>query len=151
MKPQKTWIVIADGERARVLECSGVGEPFVPVTRETLHDDNPPTHLQGTERPGRVHESVGTTRHAIQPRVDFHRAQKAEFAHTIAQMLEDAAQTHVYQRLVLVAPPRMMGDLRAALGTHARALVADELSHDLTHFSDKEIEARVRQDTSLRL
>lgn len=48
-------------------------------------------------------------------------------------VVNDAARRNEFQRLVLVAPPKTLGDLRAELDDHAQRLVVGELAHDLVH------------------
>ena len=57
------------------------------------------------------------------PRVDWHRFAKEQFARDVAAALEAAALKKLYEELVIVAPPQALGDLRQALGRHAKALV----------------------------
>ena len=70
-------------------------------------------------------------RHAIEPRVDPHRELKRTFAHELADMLDQRLTEKAYDRLVIVAPPKALGDLRAALSEHVKPLVYAELNKDL--------------------
>ena len=47
-------------------------------------------------------------------------------------MLDQRRTEHAYDRLVLVAPPTALGDLREALSDPVRSLVRAELDKDLT-------------------
>lgn len=138
-----TWILVADGAKARILERTAPGGPLASATGQCLAETEArlPTREIGTERPGRVHESADVMRHAMAPRVDWRRFAKAHFAKTVAGALEKAALDGKYQALILIAPPQALGDLREALGPHARALVAGEISKDLTNLPDHELPA----------
>ena len=70
-------------------------------------------------------------RHAIEPRTDPHRELKRTFAHELADMLDQRLTEKAYDRLVIVAPPKALGDLRAALSAHVKPLVYAELNKDL--------------------
>ena len=50
-------------------------------------------------------------------------------------MLDQAAAAGAFERLILVAPPRTLGDLRAALAAATRKRVTGELDKDLTQVS----------------
>ncbi|MET4699094.1 protein required for attachment to host cells [Constrictibacter sp. MBR-5] len=139
MHPTITWILVADGQRARIVENGGPGKGLQPVTPEPLVNSDPPSRNLGTDRPGRVSESVGGARHAIEPRTDPHRDQKRRFAQELADRLDRAAGEGAYTRLILVAPPQMLGDLRDVLTERARALVAAEIDKDLTKADDREL------------
>jgi protein required for attachment to host cells len=133
MKPIRTWVVIADAARARVFETRGRGTGLTPVSDMALDADLAPSREIGTDRPGRTFESVGSTRHAMQSPSDPHREQKRQFARRIAEAVEARQATKRFDRLVLVAPPVTMGDLRAALPAKVKAAVTAELVADLTN------------------
>jgi protein required for attachment to host cells len=42
-------------------------------------------------------------------------------------------------RLVLVAPPQVLGDLRQALGAHGKGKLAGEINKDLTNLEAAEL------------
>jgi protein required for attachment to host cells len=133
-----TWIVIADGEKARIVANEGAGKGLAPAGHAlstTLHADRDIY----ADRPGRAQESVGAARHAIQPRVDWHRFEKQQFARRVAEMLDSESGKGAFDRLVLVAPPRTLGDLRAALGAATRAKVTGEIDKDLTPIADHDL------------
>jgi len=136
-----TWFVVADGAKARILARRGDSGPLEPVSNScfTESEARVPTRGVGAERPGRVHESADVARHAMAPRVDWHRFAKEQFARRVAEALETAAGRKLYDALVLVAPPRTLGDLRQALGGHAGALVIGEIAKDLTNLSDHDL------------
>lgn len=144
-KAKKTWILVADGAKARILERLGPSGALLPASDKCFSESEArePTRDIGTERPGRVHESADVSRHAMAPRVDWHRFAKERFANTVAAALEDAAKQKKYEALVLVAPPQALGDLRRALGQHAKALVEGEVGKDLTNIPDHEIAAHL--------
>lgn len=140
MKKKVTWILVADGSRARVLVNEGVGKGLQSAISGEMTHDLPPTRELGTERPGRAGGQRGTgIRHAIQPHVDWHRFEKEKFSKEMAALLDAAAERNAFDRLVLVAPPRTLGDLRAALGAKARGLVHAEIDKDLTQVAVQEL------------
>jgi protein required for attachment to host cells len=131
--------LVADAQHARIFEARRGNLTWVERAEEALAEANPASHDQGSERPGRVHESMGAARHAIEPRQDPHRAAKAGFARHLAARLDEAAGGARYAHLLLVAPPAFLGDLRAALGDASRRLLRGSLNKDLTHLSAAEI------------
>ena len=59
------WVVVADGERALFLKNEGDAKfPDLKVQRE-MHEENPPTHEQGTDRPGRFNDGPSAHRSAV--------------------------------------------------------------------------------------
>ncbi len=140
-KSVTTWVLVADGAKARLLERIGTDAPLTPASDRCFSEAQArtPTRDLGADRPGRVQESANAARHAMEPRVDWHRYAKEQFAESVAGALEEAALSKKYEALILVAPPQALGDLRSALGQHAKALVAGEIAKDLTNLPDNEL------------
>ena len=134
MKKATTWIVVADGARAHIVRQTGAGAPLESVPGEDfVNPSHGRTSDMGGDKPGRVADSTRLgTRHAID-QVDWHRFEKKKFAKSIAERLEKAAEAKSFDKLVLVAPPETLGELRANLGKHGTAKVASEIPKDLTH------------------
>lgn len=143
VRKRKTWIVVANGASARALTNTGVGKGLDPSPAFEMTAEHPPTRDLGSDRPGRVHDRFGPGRHAMEPKADWHRQDKAAFVKIVAERLESAARAGAFDRLVLVAPPTAMGDLRTALDGRTRALIAGEITKDLTHNALSEIERHV--------
>jgi protein required for attachment to host cells len=131
MKPTTTWILIADGAHGRLFANHGPGKGLE-LLDDKLDADHRATHDIVDRGLGRTYESSGAARHAITPRHDPHRELKRDFAVRLAKMLERRRTEHAYDRLVLVAPPTALGDLREALSDPVRSLVRAELDKDLT-------------------
>ncbi len=132
MKPTTTWILIADGARARIFANHGPGKGIEAVEGGEFDADHRPDHEIVSDKAGRTFESVGATRHAIQPHHDPHRELKRAFSERLAAMLDEQLAEKAYDRVILVAPPVTLGDLRAALSAHVKAAVYAELDKDLT-------------------
>ena len=139
MHAHRTWILIADAAHARILESTGPGHPLAQVPSMTLHADLPPTHELGSDRPGRGHESSGPGRHAVEPRTDAHRELKRDFAELVAERLEAAVAVKAFDKLVIVCPPVMLGDLRAALAETVSDHVVAEIPKDLVRTPNDDI------------
>lgn len=139
MKATRTWILIADGARARILQNDGPGKGLHEVAGSVVHGDHASTHEIMSDREGRSHSSVGPGRSAIEAHSDPHRELKKKFAHRLAEALAHGLQQKAYDRLVIVAAPSALGDLRAALSDQVRAKVTGEIAKDLTKTPDSEV------------
>jgi len=139
MNHSKTWYVVADGGRARIVQERDGQEAF--ETREEFisADIHRHTHELGTERPGRARESGASARHAVQPRQDLHQADKRNFAHEIAAMLNAASARDEFDCLVLIAPAHPLGDLRQALDAPTQRKITAQLQKDLTNVPDADL------------
>jgi len=134
-----TWVMVGDGERALFFRNEGdAAHPKLEVI-SVLHHENPLTREQGTDRPGRSHSSTGARRSALDE-TDWHKLEKHRFAKEIAAALYSAAHSGRYSKLILAAPPMIMGDLRKALHKEVSDKVIAEVSKDLTKMPPHEIE-----------
>ncbi|MFG1477346.1 host attachment protein [Xanthobacter sp. V4C-4] len=131
-------VVVADGAKALLLADSGIApQPRLAVV-ETFAEPHASTAAQGTDRPGRVHESAGVSRSAVET-TDLHTEAETAFLKRLAQRVDALAGAGDVRRLLLVAPPKALGVLREALGAQARALVVGEVAKDLVKLPVDEI------------
>ena len=139
MKPTRTWVLIADGARARILENNGPGHGLTAMDGLVFHGDHSATHDLVSDREGRSYSSHGPGRSAIDSRSDPHRDLKTKFAHQLADVLARGIDQNSYDRLIIVAPSVTLGDLRAAISDHVRAKVVGEVAQDLTKIPNGEV------------
>lgn len=143
MRNRVEWVAVADGRRLRVLERPVPAAPLRELEAEAAGHAAPPSRALGADRPGRVRESVGGARHAVEPRQDPHEAAEAAFAREVAERLERAAEAGRYGRFVVAAPPAFLGRLRPALGAETRRRLAGTLDRDLTRLPVRDIAKRI--------
>jgi len=132
--PKKTtWVLVADGARARILANTGPKSGLVPVPGTARVQHVPKTSELGSDKPGRSLSSAGGPgNRAAMETTDWHQFEEQKFAKQIAGLLDAAAQEGDFDQLVLVAPPKALGELRASLNEQTRAKVCGELAKDLT-------------------
>ena len=137
MKPIITWIVIADGARARVMRNDGPGKGVQAVQGLVFQGDHSPSSEIMTDKPGRAFDSVGNARHGMEPSQDPHDDLKSQFVRQVVGELE----THIdaYDRLIIVAPPRALGLFRKERPAVVASKGTGELDKDLTHLPNAEL------------
>lgn len=128
-----TWILIADGAKARVLEQDRHSRTFKPAFEQEYFGSTARSKEIASDRPGRSFDSGGQGRHAMEPPSDPQRHAELSFAREVAHRLEDAANRHRFDRLLVVAAPRTLGDLRDFLPNMVRERIVKELDKDLTN------------------
>lgn len=149
-KKAVTWVVLADGARARVVAKEGPGAELKPVCEEEEAQAMLPAREIEADRPGRTFDSGGRGdaaaygRHAYEPPTDPRRKQQTDFLKAVAELLEDAANKGSFDRLVLVAPPKALGDLRASLSKNVTRMVAEEIAKDLVNVPIHDLPERLR-------
>lgn len=141
-----TWIVIADGWHARILRETVRGGDLEPAVAEEI--ENPKargfSRERGDDRPGRAFDPGSGSPHAMEPREDPHQREERKFAEHVARIVNEAAERKAFERLVVVAPPRMLGDLRAALGDGAKRRLVGEVPKELLKLPKLEFTRHVR-------
>lgn len=145
IKHKKTWIVIADGARARIFLNEGPGKGLVPALDYDLLGDTRKSHEIGSDRPGVSFSSAGPGRHAMAPSTDPQQHAQHEFIRHVAQAIKEGMNTHAFEQLILVAPPKALGDLRAMLDHNAAKLVKSELHKDLTHLNPHQLAGHLQE------
>ncbi len=143
MRQGTTWVLIADGSKARLVrqEPPGDGGGLTPV-RE-FDGANRPSRDLASDRPGRTFDRAGEGRHAMQPPTDPKRHEKRRFAQELAGFLAAAAKRGAFDRLILVAPPQALGDLRDELPKAVSDRLAGQLAKDLTNLPVHELPAHL--------
>jgi len=133
MKPVITWILIADGARARILEHKGPGSGVSAVDGMEFSAEKLKSSDIMADKPGRAFSSQGASRFAIEPKTDPVAKREADFMAMLAGVLEEKKNNAtVFDRLVLIAAPRALGELRKALSNSIREIIYAELAKDLT-------------------
>ncbi len=113
MRPIKTYIVVASETEARMLENDGVGKGVYQFSQVSIEKSGV-VHHKFADRPTLTQAAYGPTA-GVEPRTTIRDANRHDFAVYLAELVEAAFRTGDYDRLVLVAAPRMLGELRDAL------------------------------------
>jgi protein required for attachment to host cells len=92
----------------------------------------------------RAQESVGRHRHRIERRLSAHEANEEKFLAKIAERVEAVMAQFSATTLILCAPPRALGILRAALAGSGRDYALATLDKDLTKETAEQLDRRVR-------
>ncbi|MGB7404272.1 MAG: host attachment family protein [Pacificimonas sp.] len=138
LKP-KTWVVIADGEKALFTVNRGDAEyPHLDVFREE-EQDNPPTREQAANRPGRFNDGPNVHRSAVAD-TDWHQLAKDRFAKELADILYKKAHAGQFDEIVIAADPSTLGELRKELHSTVTDRIVAELDKDLTNHPLDKIE-----------
>jgi protein required for attachment to host cells len=143
-----TWILIADGGRARLLEQDRKSRSFKPTSEREFIGNTAQSKEIASDRPGRTFDSAGRGqpgdagahgRHAMEPGTDPQRHAEYEFARDLSEHLETAANRHRFDRLVLVAAPKILGDLRELLPKTVHGKIVAEINKDLTKIPTRDL------------
>jgi hypothetical protein len=133
------WVFVGDGRHALFFVNHGDAELLDLRVIEARTDHNPPTHLQGSDAPGRSFASKGGVRSALD-NTDWHNIEEERFAHAMADKINKAAETNAFSEIIIVAPPRTLGEIRKDLSVKAKSKITGEIHKDLTRHPLADIE-----------
>lgn len=136
--PHESWVLILDGERFLLLGNRGDEDIIDLRVIEAEEIDNPPTHAQGVERPGRFPDP-GTGKSAV-AQTDWHTLEKARFAHDIADRLKHWAMQGRFSKLLVCADPKTLGRIRPEYHKEVSQRLLGEIDKDLTSMPIDQIE-----------
>jgi len=142
MKAKETWVLIADGARARIVRHAQEGIEAEDLLFEFDHKQLGEIM---SDRPGRSFASEGTRRSAIEYRSEPEKEQEARFAEALLAELERRLHAHEFDRLAIVAEPRMLGMLRKGISPALRRSVVTEVPKDLTKVPRHELGVVIAQ------
>ncbi len=135
----KTWILVADGEKALFLENIGDAELPNFQVRRVEEQNNPPSRELGANRPGRVFDS-STVRRSSVADTDWHEIAKDRFAKELSDILYAMAHRDRFKKIAIVAPPKILGDLRDEMHKEVADRVVAEIAKTLTNHPIDRIE-----------
>lgn len=134
----KAWVLVGDGRKALFLRNEGDAD-LLDLRRANVRlDDNPATRDQGADAPGRAQSRMGP-RSAVET-TDWHDLAEHRFAESVAAEIDEAVRSGACKEITLVAPPKILGDLRKSLHSETLKHVKGEIAKDLTHHRIGEIE-----------
>ena len=113
-----TWVVVADGSRARFFETPGLKldlreiEDLVNIV---------PSGLALSEK------------------------DREKFAKTVANYVEQGRLQHRYQRLRFAVGPKFLGMLRERLSEETRQMIFEQIDEDLSALDAREIQAHLQR------
>lgn len=137
MEKHETWFLVMDSKNATIYSKNKLEYlerwhmAFTP--RKTHENDNTRNSLP------RAFESIGMTKHIIEPHTDQHTKEQMEFISSVNQHLKTELQNNICKKLVLIAPPKMLGLLRKHLDKHILNIVTEEINKEMANLDNSHI------------
>lgn len=135
MKKTVTWILTADHQSARVFANDGPGRGIRLVDGFAMQAHLPSSHEAGSHRPDIGFASKDGRGHGVEQRSDPHDKAAGQFMDRVATSIVESLDRGAFQRLVVAAPPRALGELRELFPAKVRDLIVGEMDLDLTKAS----------------
>ncbi|WP_340265283.1 host attachment family protein [Sphingobium mellinum] len=137
-------VLVADGRK--LLFFRNRGDRMSPnLEAETVRvQDNPYDRDQASDAPGRAFNSVGSHRSSME-QTDFHELEEARFAAEAASLLKRRALANDYEKLIVVAPPTALGEMRKHYHKEVQSRLIGEIPKDLANHPVPEIQRIIVQ------
>lgn len=147
----KTWILIANAERARCFERHADRS-----LTELIDFVHPQASLEGqagggdlTGAAGKGHGRTGHAGTQFEPHTEAHAKERASFSRQLADYLNNGVTQQACHALVLIASSPMLGEIRPCLSPAAAKLVKRSVVSDLTRYQGPDLRQRI--DDALQL
>jgi protein required for attachment to host cells len=138
--PHNALIFVGDGRKALFLRNAG-DEKFPNLIAERVFvDENPSTHEQGSDKPGRAFKRAHTNQRGAVETTDWHELEEQRFAQRVAAAMEQLVRERNTKALVVAAPPRTLAELRHCFHADVKRRIIAEIDKDLTKHPVGEIE-----------
>jgi len=154
---------VADGTRAQVyvrshteprIPISGNTRPplqrekieleLVPVENMQWESESPQDYEIGNDLPDKVFERENPAHHIAVPHINICEELKLRLMCTIADGFQMACDEKPFDRLVLVAPPKLLGELKKRLNEKTLEHVVAKSPKELTHLDVDELAGQLK-------
>jgi protein required for attachment to host cells len=165
--PHNAVVVVVDGRKMLVLRNEGDAEHLNLQVEHAEEHPNPADRDQKTDAaggasstqsgPGAPAVAAGGSMHAqgggaqfapsrgSMDETDFHQQEEDRFAAETAALLKKRALANEFEQLIIVAPPKTLGELRKHYHKEVSDRLAGELSKDLTGHTIPDIESALQK------
>jgi protein required for attachment to host cells len=132
-------VMVLDG--AKMLLFRNKGDEAYPKleVEDALQQEDEATRDQGSSPPGRNASPGGSRRGSFQ-QTDFHQQDEDRFAADATATLNKRALTNDFEKLIIVAPPRTLGEMRKHYHKALQSRLAGEIAKDLASHPVPDIE-----------
>lgn len=161
-RPSVTWVLVADAKQAQIytpkqverrIPLVGNGKhrhveeiharELAPILARPLSAESAKNYETGRNKTGMVFESFSSARHMAEPHLDARKEVMQRFARRVADFIGSAKNGEAFDRLVLVAPPVMLGEIDACLTEHIQRKVTAKVPRELTRCTEVELTGRL--------
>ena len=134
--PHNAFVVVADGRKMLFLRNEGDAEyPNLQVEKKATHP-NPKDSEQKTDLAGQA----SSTHSGTMGEADYHQLEEDRFAADTAELLKKRALNNDFESLIIIAPPKTLGELRKHYHKEVEQRISGEVAKDLTNHPIDQIE-----------
>jgi protein required for attachment to host cells len=137
--PHNSFVLVADGRKSLFFRNEGDATLLNLQVVAGAEHKSEADRDQKSDRQGRKTSSDGIGGDSV-AETDYHQQEEDRFAAETADMLRRRALEGGFEKLIVVAPPRTLGELRKHYHKEVEQRLAGELAKDLTGHPVDQIE-----------
>jgi len=135
----KHYIVVAESTRAKIFSFEKRSQDLVEIC-DLEHSQGRRRESEiNSDKPGRTVGGGIGSHHSLGSNHQDKTYEGHIFAGEISALLEADRTNHKYEGLILIAPPKFLGELRNELTAACNKLVIDSIDKNLVHCSNREL------------
>ncbi len=144
--PHGSFVVVADGKKMLFFRNEGDSEyPKLEIERKR-EQTNPSDLDQKTDQAGQAPSGSSGAGYSSYGETDFHQLEEDRFAAETAELLRKRALGNDFESLIIVAPPKTLGELRKHYHKEVEKRLTGEIAKDLTGHPVTEIEKILKSE-----
>ena len=145
--PTNALVLVADGRKMLFLRNHGDANQI--DLRTEAHDErqDAKTSEMGTDGPGTQAQRGGYGRPAVE-QTDYHQQAEDRWAKDAADELTRRVLAHDFESLAIIAPPKLLGELRKHLHKEVERRLACTINKEMTGRTTADIEALIVAQTT---
>lgn len=130
---KRTWIVVADGGQAKVVEYHNQSDALEIVPNGTFDQPNLPSREIVTDDRGRgfAGKGISEARGAMEFTTDPHEYEEFRFVSRVSDFLDE--HVNDFDQLIIAAAPKALGTMRKKISDNVQHKVCAELNKNLTN------------------
>ena len=137
-----TWLLVADAAKAEIFQPTAVDGGIHTVYAAESELARKKNAASTTDRPGRFNDGKQAGSHAAGPSSEPQAHEQERFLADVIEGLNAAAKADAFDRLIVVAPPKVLGILRGGIHKTVADRIVGVVAKDLTQMDPREILAR---------
>ena len=135
---EKTWILVANGLRQKNVYRTATEQ--MKSKEKIWHPDGRlKAHDTDTDPPTRTVDTGGHGQHGTVSALSPTEHIAEQFAKKLGELLDKGRTDHAYTKLVLIAEPGFLGELRNGLDQNTAALVSKTIGKNLPDISEHDL------------
>ena len=155
-----TWVIAADSSRARIFEVSERGDKLQEIEDMFNPEGRQQEREVVTDREGRFGQGANAgsspsnpgpgarsnQAHTAEPQQTIREHDIEMFTKQVVRYIDQARNEHRFDKLRVIAAPKMLGLIRQNLSKEAQKMVEEEIPKNIAGLEEREVAEYLRQN-----